>query len=161
MNTRAALKAFTLVLFSAIIAVGLPTPAFSQQQMNLFTTTGNEAIHLDNSTGWNLCAEPTNTQWQISDLIVSTVVLISNGTGSVSQIPISNRTVIVADRNGNGIQDASFNFSQANLNALFSNFHGHKPHTVTVTLYGNLVQGAAGGKDEVPKVDLKKPDNKK
>jgi hypothetical protein len=142
MNTRTAWKAFILVLAASALGVtGLPSRAYSQQAANLFTTAGNEAIHLDNAGGWSVCAEPTNTSWQITDVQVNTVMLISNGTGSVSQIPISNKTVIVADRNGNGLQDASFSFTQANLQALFSNFHGHKAHTVALALTGNLVTG--------------------
>lgn len=144
MNTRTAWKAFILVLAASALGVtGLPSRAFSQQPATLFTTTGNETIHLDNATGWKLCVEPaTSNSFQVSDIVINSILLISNGTGSVSQIPcITNKPIIVSDRNGNGIQDIEITFTQANLQALFSNFHGHKAHTVGLALTGNLVTG--------------------
>lgn len=144
MNTRAALKAFILVLVASTLGVtGLPSRAYSQLPANLFTTTGNVAINLGNATGWKLCVEPASSNtFQVSDIVLDTVFLISNGTGSVSQIPcVTNKPVVAADRNSNGIQDIEITFTQANLQALFSNFHGHKAHTVVLGLTGNLVQG--------------------
>ena len=91
--------------------------------------------------------EPVNNSFQVTDIDVNSVYLFSNTypiTGDVDRIYPMNKTYVVGDRDGNGIQDVEFCFSNADINALFSDLHGNKAHLVHLGLTGATVQGGNG-----------------
>jgi hypothetical protein len=126
---------------AAVGTFGWSSVAESQTlSARLFTNANNAVIQLG-PTGpgqWCVQVEPVGN-WQISDVDASTVILISNGTGSVSQIPNNNKTVIIGDTDGNGIPEARFCFGRADLENLFSNLHGNHAHTVGLSVSGRLI----------------------
>ncbi len=145
MKVHAALKTTVLALaLSTLAVVGFSTQAQCQFSVNLFVTGTNDAIRLGLAQDWCMHVEPVGTQFSASDIDFISVRLISNGTGSVSQIPCrTDKTIIISDANSNGVQDAELCFTKANLAQLFSNFRGKKPKTVTLLLTGNLITGGA------------------
>jgi len=132
------------LLVASIGSLALPSVAQCQVPARLFTTAGNSIIQTGTGAPptWCVEVEPIGGDFNVTDIDFSTVLLISPGTGSVSQIPHSG-SILVSDMDGNGIQDARVCFSKADLQALFSNFHGNKLRTVTVTLQGNLFTGGS------------------
>ena len=145
MRVRGTLKTTTLVLaISTMAEIGFSTPAQCQFSVNLFVTGTNDAIRLADAQDWFVHVEPVGTQFTASDIDVFSIRLISNGTGSVSQIPCrTNKTILISDANGNGIQDANIPFMKVDLQQLFSNFHGKKPRTVGLGFAANLTTGGS------------------
>jgi hypothetical protein len=73
---------------------------------------------------------------------LSTVVMISQGTGAVSQIhAVSNKTAVGGDRNNDGIDEISACFTKTDLQQIFSNIQGTQ--VVTIGLQGNLFTGGS------------------
>gem|GEM_PF-3356125 len=135
-------RVFALVL---IVTASLAWTAVGECQFTarLFTTGSHTTIHLS-AAQWCVIAEPENNSFQITNIDANTVYLWSNTypiTGDVDRIYPTNKTLVVGDRDGNGIQDVQFCFSNADINALFSRLHGHQPKTVHLGLTGNLVSG--------------------
>jgi hypothetical protein len=113
----------------------------------LFTIGSNSSIHLS-ATNWCVELEPENNAFTLESIDPNTVVLFSSTyppVGSVDQISPMNKTYIVADRDGNGIQDIELCFSNADLNTFFDKLHGKKPKTVTIGVSGNLTTGGIFG----------------
>ncbi len=145
MKTHAALKTAVLTLaISTLALLGLTTPAQCQFSVNMFVTGTNDAIRLADGTDWSVHVEPVGTQFQASDIDIFSIRLISNGTGSVSQIPCrTNKPILISDANNNGIQDVNIPFIKTDLQQLFSNFHGKKARTVTLGFTANLIVGGS------------------
>jgi hypothetical protein len=145
MNIRAAMKTGLLVLLASTLgSVGWSTWAESQTlSARLFTTGVNNEIHFTSgAASWCVQAEPINNNFQVTDIDPCSVVLISNGTGSVSQISLDcTKPVVVGDADLNGVQDIRFCFVKTAMHPLFDNLHGRKPKTVTLTIAGNLLNG--------------------
>ncbi len=108
----------------------------------VFTTGGDKTIKLaSNRPLWCANVEPVNGDFAVTDVIPSSIIMISTGTGSVSQISATpGKTAVVGDQDNNGIQDVEVCFLKGDLRLLFSNLTGKQ--TVTVTLEGDLVTGA-------------------
>ena len=86
--------------------------------------------------------QPVNGSFNLSNVDLSTVVMISQGTGAVSQIhAVSNKTAVGADRNNDGIDELSACFTKADLQQIFSNIQGTQ--VVTISLQGNLFTGGS------------------
>jgi hypothetical protein len=143
MNYRAiSSRIFSVLLIATFASIALPTSAQSQTlPARLFAS--DYSIHLrSGSPTWCVKAEPINNAWNPTDVNPNTLTMISVGTGSVSQVYAdTSKPMIVGDSDGNGIVDITFCFRKTDLQALFSNFHGNKPKTVTVTIQGSLYTG--------------------
>jgi hypothetical protein len=84
--------------------------------------------------------EPVGKSYSNSAVDLATVVMKSEGTGSVSQIPaIQDKMSISADHDGNGAEEIEACFSKGDLRLLFGNLHGNT--TVTVTIEGSFFAG--------------------
>ena len=99
-------------------------------------------VNLGSSRSGNcLYVEPVSGDFATSDVDLSTVRLISSGTGAVSEIaPILDKTALIADRDNNLVLDLGVCFSKDDLRLLFSNLT--KKTVVTVTMRGQLTSGA-------------------
>jgi hypothetical protein len=145
MSNRAALKTvFLVLLVSTFGSLGLSTRAESQTlSPRLFTRAPHNDIRFASGSGqWCVHVEPIGGNFNVLDISPCTVVLISQGTGSVSQISLNcTKPVAVGDSDGNGIQDIEFCFLKTAMHPLFDNLHGRSPKTVTLTVEGNLQDG--------------------
>lgn len=145
MSNRAAMKtAFLVLLVSTFGSLGWSTRAESQTlSARLFTIGANNEIRFSSGSGlWCVQVEPINNNFQVTDIEPCSVVLISPGTGSVSQISLDcTKTVLVGDADANGVQDIRFCFLKTAMHPLFDNLHGRSPKTVTLTIAANLNNG--------------------
>ena len=119
------------------VIIGGPPPAIA------FTTGGNGTVRLASSKPRNCVRiEPLGGAFQVEDVDLGSVVMVSVGTGSVSQIPaITGKTSVASDANQNGVPEIEACFSKDNLRQLFSNLPSGS-NTVTVSIEGNLTFGA-------------------
>jgi len=86
--------------------------------------------------------EPVGGSFDLTDVDLSTVTMISPGTGAVTEIPaISGKTALVDDRDHNRIPDLAVCFTKANLRLLFGNLSGSKNY-IPITIRGQLTTGA-------------------
>jgi len=86
--------------------------------------------------------QPVNGSFSIDNVDLSTVVMISQGTGAVSQIhAVANKTAVGGDKNNDGIDEISACFTKADLQQIFSNIQGTQ--VVTISLQGNLFTGGS------------------
>ncbi len=84
--------------------------------------------------------EPIGGSFDLTSVNPATLVLISPGTGSVSQIPaVSDKTLVIGDADNNEIADMRVCFRKEDLRLLFSNLTGKS--TVTVTVGGDVLTG--------------------
>jgi len=106
-----------------------------------FTATGNSTIRpAKGKPTWCVQIEPVGRAYQNALVDLSTLVMKSPGTGSVDQISaLPGKTVIGADRDGNGIEEITACFSRADLGPLFSSLKGTT--SVPVTIEGVVVTG--------------------
>jgi hypothetical protein len=83
-----------------------------------------------------------NGSFLIENVDLSSVVMVSQGTGVVSQIhAVANKTAVGADKNNDGIDEISACFTKADLQQIFSNIQGTQ--VVSVSLEGNLFTGGS------------------
>ena len=87
-----------------------------------------------------LQVEPAGGSFTMDNVDFASIAMISAGTGSVSRISASpSKTVVLGDRDGNQIEDATACFAKADLRLLFSLLRGS--NTVPVLIEGNLLTG--------------------
>ena len=145
MNLRAAIQtAFLILSLATIGSLSWSTPAESQTiPARAFVVPPHHEIRMTSGpTAWCVNVEPINGNFQVTDVNFCTVVLISPGTGSVSQISYDcTKPTIVEDADFNGVQDSRFCFLKTALQPLFDNLHGAKPKTVTLTIQGTTFSG--------------------
>jgi PKD repeat protein len=83
--------------------------------------------------------EPIDGSYNNSDVLLASIKLISNGTGTVSEIfADASKTGIDGDKDLNGVTEIQACFRKADLRLLFANASNG---TYTVTIEGNLVSG--------------------
>ena len=106
-----------------------------------FTTNTYRTIRLGSEKAfWCAAIEAIGGSFDVADIVRSSVVLMSPGTGSVSQISASGgKFVVMGDTDKNDIEDATFCFSKDDLRLLFSDVSGKR--TVDVTFAGTLTSG--------------------
>jgi hypothetical protein len=106
-----------------------------------FTTGGNGTIRLGSGKAtWCANVEPVSGDFAVTDVVPTSLVLISNGTGSVSQISaIAGKGIVAGDADKNTVADFEVCFAKTDLRLLFSNLTGQ--NTVTVTIRGDLTGG--------------------
>ena len=117
--------------------IGGPPPAYA------FTTGGNGTVRLGSGKPSNCVKiEPAGGAFQIEEVDLGSIVMVSNGTGSVSEIPaIAGKSALTSDTNRNGILEVEACFAKEDLRQLFSNLPSGK-NVVTVSIQGNLTNGA-------------------
>jgi hypothetical protein len=110
-------------------------------QARAFTDAGNHTIKLGaGKPRWCAEIEPVGDSYNNAAVDLSSIVMRSQGTGSVAEIHVGGtKTVVGSDLDGNGIDEITACFSKTDLRALFSGIHGKQ--TVTVTLQGSLFSG--------------------
>jgi hypothetical protein len=148
MRNRVVLKLGTFaVLVCAAVLAGSPMQASAQLQARLFTTGGNNEIHLGSGGAqWCVHVEPVGGGFQVTNIDLCSVRLASPPNGSVNEIALDcTKTVIVGDGDGNGVQDVQLCFVKTAMAPLFDNLHGNSPKTVTVFVTGNLYGGGSFG----------------
>jgi PKD repeat protein len=84
--------------------------------------------------------QPDSDGFNISDVDLSSIVMISPGTGSVSQISASGKTSTDGDKNGDGITEITACFSKDDMRLLWSNLPSGTT-LVTVTFEGHMFSG--------------------
>ena len=106
-----------------------------------FTSNSNRTIRLSsNKAFWCASVEPIGGSFNVANIVPSSVVLISPGTGSVTQISADlGKFVLTGDEDKNDIEDVNFCFRKEDLRLLFSDVNGKT--TLTVTLAGSLTSG--------------------
>jgi hypothetical protein len=72
----------------------------------------------------SIVLEPVNASWALTSLDFGSIILISEGTGQVSQIGGSVRMSSGGDRDGNGVPDVEATFTTADLRTLLSQVSG-------------------------------------
>ena len=86
--------------------------------------------------------QPVNGSFSIDNVDLSTVVMVSQGTGVVSQIhAVANKTAVGADRNNDGVDEIGACFTKSDLQQIFSNIQGTQ--VVSIRLEGNLFTGGS------------------
>lgn len=106
-----------------------------------FTTGGNDRIKLRaGKPTWAVQIEPVGGSYSNSDLDLSTLVMISDGTGSVGSISAdAGKTQAGSDRDGNGVDEIAASFRKEDLRLLFANVSGNQ--LVPVTFEADLNGG--------------------
>jgi len=106
-----------------------------------FTTKANRVIKLGSGKRyWTIQIEPIGRSFDLGTVGLGTVRMISNGTGTVSEVHVAlNKSSTAGDADGNGVSDISATFLKSDLQMLFSNLNGST--SVPVTLEGQLTSG--------------------
>ncbi|HEU4726084.1 MAG TPA: putative Ig domain-containing protein [Candidatus Eisenbacteria bacterium] len=85
--------------------------------------------------------EPVNAAFSLLDIDLTSIRMISIGTGTVSEIAAtSTKSAVIGDRDNNLIEDIQICFSKSDFRALFSLLRGQ--NSVPVIVRGRLVSGA-------------------
>ena len=85
--------------------------------------------------------EPVDGSFQLENVDLVSVVLLSQGTGSIDRIHIgSDKKATARDRDHDGVPELSLGFARDDLRLLFASVTGHT--TLPVALEGALLTGA-------------------
>jgi chitodextrinase len=108
-----------------------------------FTIGGNKTTSLGAGKPYTCVQlEPVDNSFQSGDVVLSSIKMVSVGTGSVSEIfADASKSNLDGDKNGNGIQEIVACFTKADLRLLFGGLPAGR-QTVNVTIEGSLVSGA-------------------
>ena len=99
-----------------------------------FTSGGNKTIRLSSGKpAWCAQIEPIGRSFDLTQANLDAIVMRSAGTGSVSEIHARvEKTVVGADKDGNGVEEITACFSKDDLRLLFSNVQGQQPVFVQI-----------------------------
>ncbi len=92
-----------------------------------------------NKPSVSFVVQPVGSSFSLTDIVLSTVALVSSGTGSVSRIYTAGKAAVIGDRNGDLIPDLTVSFAKGDLRLLFSLLRGTV--TVPVRIEGQLLGG--------------------
>jgi hypothetical protein len=108
-----------------------------------FTAPQDHTIRLHSSKPtWCASIEPIAPSFDLTEVIPASLVMTSAGTGDVGSVTaLTEKTLMIEDRNANGVTDLRVCFSKDDLRALFSNLTGQ--NEVPVTIGGSLNSGGA------------------
>jgi PKD repeat protein len=111
-------------------------------QARAFTTGGNKSLRLGSGRPiWCAQIEPVGGSFNASSVILSSIKMVSPGTGSVSEIfATGTKSAVDGDKDGNGVTEITACFAKGDLRNLFSALPGGH-NTVNVTFEGNLLTG--------------------
>lgn len=106
-----------------------------------FTVNSYRTIRVGSEkASWCASVEAIGGSFSVSDIVRTSVVLMSPGTGSVPQISANaGKFLVVGDADKNDVEDATLCFRKEDLRLLFSDVSGRT--TVNVTLAGSLTSG--------------------
>jgi flagellar hook assembly protein FlgD len=114
--------------------------AAGSAQSRAFVLGDSRTVSTGGSADLCILVEPLQGSYTLDQLAMTSFTLSSEGTGSVSEIGCSSRKATVsADRDRNGIPEASVYFSSADLSSLFDHLSGRTD--VTAELEGSLLDG--------------------
>ena len=107
----------------------------------VFTSGGNRLIRLSSGKAtWCAEIEPVGRSFDVTSVDLASVVMKSEGTGSVSEIQaIAGKTAIGSDRDGNGVAEITACFRKEDLRLLFANVQGSA--SLPVLFEGNVRTG--------------------
>ncbi|HKQ18820.1 MAG TPA: PKD domain-containing protein [Candidatus Eisenbacteria bacterium] len=107
----------------------------------IFTAGGNRTIRLGSGKStWCAEIEPVGRSFDVASVDLASVVMKSEGTGSVSEIhAIGTKTGFGADRDGNGVAEITACFQKEDLRLLFANVQGSA--SLPVVFEGNVRTG--------------------
>ncbi len=109
-------------------------------QARAFLPTAERTISTASSRDVCLRLEPVAGSYSNADVLLSSLTLSSEGTGSVSTIPaVPEKSIVQGDTDGNGIQELPACFAAADFAQLFDQLRGR--HAVDAQLAGSLVNG--------------------
>ncbi len=109
-------------------------------QARAFLPTAERTISTASSKDVCLRLEPVAGSYSNADVLLSSLTLSSDGTGSVSTIPaMPVKSLVQADTDGNGIQELPACFAAVEFSQLFDQLRGRR--AVDVQLAGSLVNG--------------------
>jgi hypothetical protein len=99
-----------------------PTPL----RARAFVAGGNQAIQINSGKPrWCALVEPVGGGYDNATVDLSSLVLVSRGTGPVSEIHgLVEKTASVGDRDGNGVSEIEVCFAKTELRTLFGNLKG-------------------------------------
>lgn len=106
-----------------------------------FTSSGNRIIRLGSGKAtWCTEIEPVGRSFDVTAIDLATVVMRSEGTGSVSEIhALVGKSAYGADRDGNGVDEITACFRKEDLRLLFANVQGQA--SVPVEYEGSVRAG--------------------
>jgi hypothetical protein len=104
-------------------------------------TIGPKKIRLSSNKAFGcMQLEPVNDSFSLLDVDLTTIKMISYGTGSVSEISANGtKSAVIGDRDNNNVQDMQICFEKGDLRDLFSLLRGS--NSVPVTIQGSLLTG--------------------
>ena len=107
-----------------------------------FTTGGNDVTNLGSGKPFTCVeVEPVAGSFDVANVDVGTVKMVSVGTGSVSEIfADAGKTSVGGDKNGNGAIEIHACFTKADLRVLFGGLPAGQSD-VAVTIEGSLLTG--------------------
>ena len=107
----------------------------------VFVLGGNRAIRLGSGKAtWCIELEPVGRSFDVTTVDLASIVMKSEGTGSVNEIhAISGKSGIASDRDGNNVVEITACFPKEDLRLLFANVQGQA--SVPVTFEGNVRTG--------------------
>jgi hypothetical protein len=118
---------------TARVAAALPARAF--------LADGHRSVSLSvGSAPVCLCLESSEGSYSDADLDLTSLALVSEGTGSVSRIAPSLSSIVEGDRDRNGVLDLSLCFDRGDLRRLFERVGGRD--SVVASVEGRLANGA-------------------
>ena len=108
----------------------------------VFTTGGNNTTSLGAGKPTTCVQiEPIGGSFALSDVDLTSIKMISVGTGSVAEISAdAGKTTVDGDKNSNGVSEIRACFTKADLRLLFNALPAGR-NTVTVALEGSLTTG--------------------
>ncbi|HYJ33753.1 MAG TPA: putative Ig domain-containing protein [Candidatus Binatia bacterium] len=108
-----------------------------------FTVGGNKTTSLGAGKPYTcIQLEAVDNSFQNTDVDISSIKMVSTGTGSVSEIfADASKSSVDGDKNGDGVQEIVACFKKSDLRLLFSNLPAGR-NTVNVTIEGSLTSGA-------------------
>jgi len=108
-----------------------------------YAPAGQATIRLATPKPFNTVEiEPVNADFEVGDVDLSSIQMISPGTGSITEIgPILGKTAVVSDRDQNGVPEIQAYFGKLDLRQLFDALPPGQ-HDVTVALKGQVSSGA-------------------
>jgi hypothetical protein len=106
-----------------------------RNEARAFTTKNNDLIRLNsNKAAWCVHIEPVG--WDLSDHFLSSITLVSAGTGSQPTASAQPKGWVLGDADGNQIPDVQICFPKDQLRLLFSSLNGRR--TVNVQIEGTV-----------------------
>ncbi|HEX7077700.1 MAG TPA: Ig-like domain-containing protein, partial [Candidatus Eisenbacteria bacterium] len=113
-----------------------------------FTVGGNTKTSLGAGKPYTTVqVQPKDASFMISDVDLTSIKMVSAGTGSVSEIFVdATKTVVDGDKNGDGITEIAAAFRKADLRLLFSGLPAGN-NNVPVKIQGNITTGGTFSAD--------------